>query len=94
MIQLYWRAHANNIIEIEKWERKPGERNDKAWFINPKLDESIKKAVGKALADCFTNMNAFKDKKAGEIIKLTFKDKTPKTYEQKKLECVDAVEFC
>ena len=81
LIQVYWRIQANNIIEDTKFSVKKDLIEYKPWFINPNLDESIKKVVGKAIADCVTNMHQFKNKNAGEII--TFEGTTPATYEQK-----------
>ena len=84
LIQVYWRIRANNIIEYTKWHAEPEQVENEPWFIDKEYDESIKKVVGQAIADCVTNMGYFKNKKAGEIIKLKFKgEKTPATYEQK-----------
>ena len=77
---MYWRTRAHNIIEGKKWNVRQGQAKDKPWFIAKDYDESIKKVIGKAIADCLTNMNEFQDKKAGEII--TFKNTRPEDYDQ------------
>ena len=68
LTQIYWRIKAHNIIEDTKWQVKQGQIKDEPWFVEQKYDESIKKVIGKAIADCVTNRNEFKDKKAGDLI--------------------------
>ena len=80
LMQIYWRIHAHNIIEETKCKLFKKEIKDKPWFIAKDYDESIKKVIGKAIADCLTNMNEFQGKKAGEII--TFKNTRPEDYDQ------------
>ena len=80
LAQMYWRTRAHNIIEGKKWNVRQGQAKDKPWFIAKDYDESIKKVIGKAIADCLTNMNEFQGKKAGEII--TFKNTRPEDYDQ------------
>ena len=80
LTQIYWRTHAHNIIEETKWKLFKKEIKDKPWFIDKDYDESIKKVIGKAIADCLTNMNEFQDKGAEEII--TFKNTNPENYDQ------------
>ena len=68
LTQIYWRINAHNIIEDTKWKMKQGQIKDEPWFVDPEYEESIKKVIGEAIADCVTNRNEFKDKKAGDLI--------------------------
>ncbi len=72
LLQANWRIYAYNIIEesqSELRERFQFSHQDiqtyefKPWFIDEYYDESIKQVIGKAIADCVTNMNEFKGKK-------------------------------
>ncbi len=56
------------IIENTKFKVATGAIKEQPWFIDPKYDESIKTVIGKALADCVTNKNEFKDKGAKGLI--------------------------
>ena len=63
---------ATNEIESAKKGSYPycGEGVD-YWFVKTSYDESIKKVIGKAIADCVTNMNEFDAKRLDKVI--TFK---------------------
>ena len=82
LTQIYWRTHAHNIIEETKWKLFKKEIKDKPWFIDKDYDESIKKVIGKAIADCLTNMNEFQDKDKGTEEIITFKNTNPENYDQ------------
>ena len=82
LMQIYWRIHAHNIIEETKWKLFKKEIKDKPWFIDKDYDESIKKVIGKAIADCLTNMNEFQDKDKGTEEIITFKNTNPENYDQ------------
>ena len=84
--QILWRFEACNIIEEAKFEFETEKIKDKPWFIDGYYDKSIKKVIGKALADCVTNRNEFKNKGAQELI--TFEGSTIDDY---KLENWNAV---
>ena len=99
LLQANWRIYAYNIIEesqSELRERFQFSHQDiqtyefKPWFIDEYYDESIKQVIGKAIADCVTNMNEFKDKKDGELITfdgLEYEDR-PEDYTQENWNAV------
>ena len=72
--QIYWRIKANNIIYY-----KP-EKGKNAWIKNAHYRNSIIKVIGKAIGDCVTGDNEFKDKQLSDIITFTA---DPLRYEQK-----------
>ena len=57
------------------------EHKDSHWILEPKYKDSRTKVIGKAIADCVTGENEFKDKNAADII--TFEGTKPETYKQK-----------
>ena len=81
LLQVHWRIYAHNTIEETQSRLNNGwHLSYDTWFADEKYDESIKKVIGKAIADCVTNMNEFQDKKVGEII--TFENTHPEDYDQ------------
>ena len=80
LTQIWWRVQANNVIEKTKLKVDQGQIKEKPWFIDKKYDESIKKVIGKAIADCVTNMNEFKDKDPEDVI--LFRNTNHKNYTQ------------
>ena len=72
--QIYWRFKANNIIYYQDPSRED------AWIKDIYYHDSIINVIGKAIGDCVTGENEFKDKKVGDVI--TFKDTRPERYDR------------
>ena len=72
--QIWWRINANNIIYYTP------EKGKNAWIKNTRYRNSIIKVIGKAIGDCVTGDNEFKDKQLSDIITFTA---NPLSYEQK-----------
>ena len=64
--------------------------NDK-WISNKKYYDSVVKVIGKAIADCVTGINEFKDKKQGDVI--WFEGTDPETYTQSNFNAVFLYNF-
>ena len=81
---MHWRMHAYSAITKINFQKKqkPGQKLQASWITENKYKESIMEIVGKAIADCVTDMNAFNYKNAAKIIKLKFEE-MPEAYEQK-----------
>ena len=69
--QIYWRIKANNIIYYTL------DKDKNAWIKKKKYWDSIVKVIGKAIGDCVTRDNEFKDKQLSDIITFTA---TPEGY--------------
>ena len=92
LAQMKWRLRAYDTIERAKCQLALGEINDKPWYLDENLKKSIMEVIGKAIADCVTGDNEFKNKKPGEVI--TFEGSNPWAYEQKNWNAVILYNYC
>ena len=82
--QIVWRLNAQDELR-EIWT------SENKWIKNEKYYDSVVKVMGKAIADCVTDSNEFKDKKQGDII--WFDGTDPEQYSQANFNAVFLYNF-
>ena len=85
---MHWRITACNRITAIKFQKRqnPKQKLKSSWITDKQYKTSIMEVLGKALADCATHDNEFKNTKTEQII--TFEGTEPENYEQKNWNAV------
>ena len=88
LYQMHWRITACNRITAIKFQKQqnPKQKLKSSWITDKQYKTSIMEVLGKALADCATHDNEFKNTKTEQII--TFEGTEPENYEQKNWNAV------